>query len=114
MEKYFRQFQDMQGISPIDGVQVKSVHLDNLMLTWMEFREGAELPEHSHPHEQITLVVEGKIELTVDGTRSILEKGGVGVVPSGVTHSARIIEGPAIAVDGWNPVRDDYKMPSED
>ncbi|MFW5861617.1 MAG: cupin domain-containing protein [Spirochaetota bacterium] len=113
MEACFAQFKEMKGISPIEGVTVKSVHLDKLMTTWMEFTEGAELPEHSHPHEQITIVVEGIIELTVEGTSRVLEKGGVAVVPSGVIHSARIIEGPAVAIDGWSPVREDYIMPGK-
>ena len=49
--------------------------------------QGAELPEHSHPHEQVMQVIEGEFELTVDGVARRFEAGDLCAIPSDATHS---------------------------
>lgn len=105
---YFENFQRKKGKSPLSGFTFKEVHLENLMMTWVEMDPGSILPEHSHEHEQISLVVQGKLELTVGGETRVLKKGEVAVVPSKVRHSGRVLEEPTVAVDAWNPIRTDY------
>jgi len=108
MKDFFLSFVTMEGMSPLKGVRIKSVSLNNVMMTWMEFDPGSELPLHSHPHEQITTVIEGSLEMEIDGTVRAMSPGDVAVVPSGVDHRARVIGGRAVAIDAWNPVREDY------
>ena len=50
---------------------------------------GSGPPPHSHPWEEIHVVLEGQLEVTVDGETHVLSKGGVAHVPSGTTHSYR-------------------------
>ena len=50
------------------------------------FEPGASFPLHRHPEEQITLILEGSVELTVQGDTSILEAGGWSVVGGDVEH----------------------------
>ncbi len=50
----------------VPGYRARFVHGDNLTLAYWDVDPGAELPEHSHPHEQVANVLEGKFELTVD------------------------------------------------
>jgi Ser/Thr protein kinase RdoA (MazF antagonist) len=57
------------------GLNLRSVYLHNLMLTFVDFEPGVELPRHSHPHEQITLVIEGTLEFTLDKETKILNAG---------------------------------------
>jgi quercetin dioxygenase-like cupin family protein len=105
---YFNDFKTKKGISPLAGFTFKEAHLDNVMITWVEMEPGSVLPEHKHPHEQISLVVEGMLELTVGGRTKIMKKGDVAVVPPGVLHSGRVHGEFTIAVDAWNPIREDY------
>jgi quercetin dioxygenase-like cupin family protein len=98
----------MAGKSPLAGFVFKEVHLNNVMITWVEMKPGSILPEHSHPHEQISLVVEGALELTVDGMTRVMRKGDVAIVPSNVKHSGRVLAEQTVAVDAWNPIREDY------
>ncbi len=109
MSEYFSDFKCAGFVEPLAGIRVKSVCLDNVMMTYMEFGPNSDLPAHVHPHEQITMVHQGKLEMTVDGQTQIMETGDVVVVPANVTHSARTVEEPTIAVDAWSPVREDYK-----
>ncbi len=106
---YFESFKTKHGINPIEGITVKSVHLDNVMMTYMEFKPNTDLPEHAHPHEQITMIQQGRLEMTVDTQTMIMQTGDVVTVPPNVTHSARTLDEPTIAVDAWSPIREDYK-----
>ena len=109
MSEYFSDFKCAGFVEPLAGIRVKSVCLDNVMMTYMEFEPNMVLPEHVHPHEQITMIHRGKLEMTVDGQTRIMEQGDVVVVPANVTHRARTLDEPTIAIDAWSPVREDYK-----
>ena len=91
------------------GLTRSAVYLDKLMLTFVDFEPGIALPRHSHPHEQITLVLEGTLEFTLDNETKILNVGQGVTVASNVPHSARSLDGPARVLDAWHPVRDDYR-----
>ncbi len=106
--KHFSDFKTMTGKSPLAGFIFKEVHLQNVMLTWVEMEPGSILPEHQHPHEQISMVVKGALELTIDGTSRVMRQGDVAVVPPNVIHSGRVLSEPTVAVDAWNPIREDY------
>lgn len=106
--EHFSDYKTMAGKSPLPGFIFKEVHLQNVMLTWVEMEPGSILPEHNHPHEQISLVVTGALELTVNGTTRVMRQGDVAIVPSNAVHSGRVLDEPTVAVDAWNPIRDDY------
>ncbi len=50
---------------------------------------GSGPPPHSHPWEEIHLVLEGELEVTVDGESHVLRTGTVAHVPGGAVHSYR-------------------------
>ncbi|MBM4135652.1 MAG: cupin domain-containing protein [Nitrospira sp.] len=64
---------------------------------------------HKHPHEQITYVIEGEMEFTLNGEIRILKAGDGVVILSNQEHSARILNRPTKAVDAWDPIREDYR-----
>ena len=46
-------------------------------------------PPHFHPWEEIYVVLEGELEVTVDGETHVLKKGAAAHVPGGTTHGYR-------------------------
>jgi quercetin dioxygenase-like cupin family protein len=48
-------------------------------------------PPHHHPHEEIIMLKEGTVEVTVDGKVTKFGAGGVSFISSGVEHSMRNI-----------------------
>ena len=71
-----------------------------------EFVRGASIHEHFHPQEEVYEVIEGELELIIDGVAEIARPGVVGIVPANVRHSVRALtDGRAIIVD--HPLRRD-------
>ena len=69
--------------------------------------KDAALPEHSHPHEQFSIVLEGTLELIIGGEVNILEPGKVAVIPGGVPHSGKALTDCKV-LDIFNPIRSDF------
>ncbi|MEM7138554.1 MAG: cupin domain-containing protein [Myxococcota bacterium] len=50
---------------------------------------GSGPPPHWHPWEEIHVMLDGEVEVTVDGEPHVLRKGNVAHVPAGAVHSYR-------------------------
>ena len=77
---------------PLAGLKAYLSQAVGHQIIFMEFSEGVEVPEHAHA-SQWGIVVEGKIELTIDGVESVYTKGEHYFIPEGVKHSAKIFPG---------------------
>ena len=76
-------------------------------LCTLRLRAWGFIHEHFHPQEEVYEVIEGEIELTIDGVTEIVRPGLVGIVPGNVRHSVKALtDGRAIIVD--YPVRSDF------
>lgn len=92
----------------VDGFHGKFVHSENMTTSFWRIEAGAALPEHAHPHEQVSVVLEGKFEMTLDGEKRQLERGQVAVIPSNVKHSGVALTD-CMILDVFYPVREDYR-----
>jgi quercetin dioxygenase-like cupin family protein len=77
---------------PVEGVQSHLFQGENQQFVFMSFENDVEVPEHSH-EAQWGVVLDGEIELTVDGKKYNLRKGDTYFVPKDIAHSARIGKG---------------------
>jgi quercetin dioxygenase-like cupin family protein len=92
----------------LPGARARFVHSNSMTLAHWEFEAGVLLPEHSHPHEQITNVVDGEFELTIEGEPHRLEAGIVVVIAPNARHSGRAITDCRL-FDVFYPVREDFR-----
>lgn len=92
------------------GIGMRSVNLENLMMTFVEYDPGAVVETHRHRREQITYVLEGVLEVTVGDERQVIGPGEGVRVPRNVAHSSRAVQGPAKALDAWTPVPARFKV----
>jgi len=90
------------------GVAIRTAAGDALMLSVVTFEDGSAVPDHAHPHEQMGLMLAGRLEFTVGGETRVLGPGDLWRIPGGVRHSVRAVDGPATALDVFHPIREDY------
>ena len=90
------------------GTQVRFVHGETMTVAYWRFEPGIPLPEHAHHHEQVTNVIEGEFDLTVEGETRRLGPGCVVVIPPDAQHSGRAVTACRI-IDVFHPVREDYR-----
>ena len=92
-----------------DGIRIRTIYGEKIMMSFVYFDPHSVVPEHSHPHEQMGMVLEGTFEMVIDGESKRLENGATYLIPSGVVHSARSFDQSAIALDIFSPPREEYK-----
>ena len=68
---------------------------------------GSRMPAHSHPQEQIVHILEGKMQLIVDGVAHELSTGDSFYLASNVPHSMEVML-PTRVLDTFSPPRNDY------
>ena len=105
----FYRTDDLPATEMLPGIFRRSVYLDDVMLTFFEFEPEAVIPEHHHPHQQITFVISGAMEFDLDGEKQVLQAGDGASVPPNTPHSAVITGEGCRALDAWHPVREDYR-----
>lgn len=104
----FRHFDDIPELEPVPGFRGKFMHSENVTVAYWEVDAEASLPEHAHPHEQVTTLVEGMFELTIGDETRLLRPRAVAVIPGNVKHRGRAITLCRI-FDVFYPVREDYR-----
>ena len=100
---------DLKTEQILEGITLKAISGDKTMMTFFEFEPNAVIPSHKHPHEQITYIIEGEMEFTVEGETKILKEGDGVVILSNQEHGAIVLNKQTKAVDAWYPIREDYR-----
>lgn len=97
----------LQEVFP--GITGHLIHTKLSTIADFRIVKGTELPEHAHPHEQTSTVLEGRFRFTVGGEIRELGPGEVAVIPGGVAHSGVALTNCRI-MDVFAPVREDYRV----
>ena len=77
-------------------------YFDSLSMSFAhyDFVAGSSIHEHWHPQEEVWEVIEGELELTVDGVAQVARPGMVAIVLPNAHHSVKALtDGRAIIVD---------------
>jgi len=104
-------FADVGSIRPQriwDGIVGRTVHGDRVSFSVLELDAGAVVPEHSHPNEQVGVLLEGSVMFTIgDETRDV-RPGATWCILADVPHSVVVGPDGALIVEVFSPVRDDW------
>lgn len=93
----------------IPGYEARSIHTGTMTFLYWKVKPGASMPVHSHFHEQVSHVLNGKFELMVGDEKSILVPGKVAVIPPHIPHGGTAITECEL-LDVFLPEREDYKF----
>ena len=100
-------FNTKKKVNIWQGISGTLFHSDQLTFGHFTIEKGAILPEHNHPHEQWTHLIQGQLEFDIDGEKKVLNAGMTAFVPSELPHSARAITMCKV-IDCFFPVREDF------
>ena len=107
-EPRFVRFADVKAFDLAAGIDARPLFGEGAMLNLIEFEAGAVVPLHSHPHEQLGIVLRGMQALVIDGRPHELHELEGYVLPGGVEHAAYCGPEGALVLDVFQPVREDY------
>jgi unsaturated pyranuronate lyase len=93
---------------PGEGIERQMVIGDNLMICRFRFAPFLVTPEHSHPHEQMSMVVSGQVRFYIEGEEQIASPGDVLHFPSNCWHGATMMDEEVVLLDIFTPVREDF------
>jgi quercetin dioxygenase-like cupin family protein len=105
----FRNPGDLSAKMLAPGVTARIVSGEKLMFSLVTLEPGAVVPAHSHPHEQLGMMVSGTMEFTIAGETRLLTGNEMYLVPGGVPHAAKAGPGGAVALDAFAPPREEYR-----
>ena len=104
----FRANAEAAAVEMFPGVVRRTLNSgDHTTLVEITMAEGATVPPHNHPHEQVGYVASGRVRFAIDGETRELKGGDSYLVPGGATHEMTALE-PSVCVDIFSPVREEY------
>lgn len=124
-ERYFRitgDEPDVEGYGPAlgprrehpeyevaDGVTFQPVYGRNVLLNFVTFGPGTGFPRHQHPEEQLGMVVDGEMQLTIGAETRVAHAGDVYVIPPNVHHAGRTGDVACVVLDIFAPPRSGFR-----
>ena len=98
----------LKVVERLPGWRGRYFHSPSMTFAHYDFVRGSSIHEHFHPQEEVYEVIEGELEVTIDGVAQVARPGLVAIVPANVRHSIKALtDGRAIIVD--YPLRPVFK-----
>ena len=108
MNEPFVYAKDCNLESVSEGVKRKILaYGDELMAVEVHFEKDAVGPLHSHPHTQVSYVLEGAFEFEINGVTRIVKKGDTLYKSPNLVHGCKCTE-KGILLDLFTPYREDF------
>lgn len=106
---YFLDASDRKAMELVPGARTKTFWGEHMLLSLVEVDANALVPLHTHTHEQGGIIIEGELEMGVDGEVKLLKPGDMYIIPGNVEHYAKAHDVKAVALDIFSPVREEFK-----
>ncbi|HTN76858.1 MAG TPA: cupin domain-containing protein [Pirellulaceae bacterium] len=109
MSRYFVERDECSRHTIFPGVSIHTMAGQNAMLSLVEFEPLAVVEPHSHPHEQLGMLLEGELTFYIGDEVRTLHAGQMWRIPGGVVHRAVAGNQRVVALDVFQPIREDYR-----
>ena len=97
---------------PAEGIERQMVVGQQMMICRFRFAPLLVTPQHRHPHEQMSIVVQGRVRFFIEGEERIVSPGDVLHFPSNCLHGATMMDEEVVLIDIFTPVREDFLSPA--
>jgi len=92
-----------------EGVRRKILGYEkDIMLVAVEFKKGAVGYLHKHPHKQISHIIKGSFEVSINNEKKIMKAGDVFLVMPNLEHGVVALEEDSMLTDVFSPYREDF------
>lgn len=109
MSKYFPEEQELGRHTIFPGVHIRTAAAERMMLSVVTIEPHALVEEHSHPHEQVGMVLAGKAIFYIGDEEKTLGPGDLYRIPGGVRHKVLALDETVQALDLFSPIREEYR-----
>jgi quercetin dioxygenase-like cupin family protein len=109
MSLFFPTPEEMSRRTIFPGVQIQTCSAEQMMLSLVDLAPHAVVEEHSHPHEQVGIVLWGRAVFYIGGEHKTLQAGDVYRIPGHTKHRVVVLDEPTRALDIFHPIREDYR-----
>lgn len=101
----FVRVEDLNGIELPGGPLLRPVLGDGVMVSFAHYEPHTEAPLHAHAEEQIFVMLDGELEMELDGEVRTMRRGDAAVIPAWVPHRVTAGDRPATQLDVFCPPR---------
>jgi quercetin dioxygenase-like cupin family protein len=108
MSFYFPTAGELGRHTIFPGVVIQTCAAEKMMLSVVDLQPRSVVAEHSHPHEQVGMLLQGEVTFTIGEERKVLKAGDMWRIPGNVPHKVETGNTPARAIDIFCPVREEY------
>ena len=108
MSEYFVTRSECTNRTIFPGVEIHTTAGEHMMLSYVQCEPGAIVEEHSHPHEQVGMIVKGSGTFHVGNEERLLRPGDMYRIPGNVVHRVVAANEGLVALDVFHPIREDY------
>jgi len=91
------------------GVHIRTCAADKMMMSLVDMEPHAVVEEHSHPHEQVGMLLAGRATFYIGDEQKTLTAGELYRIPGNVRHKVIALEEPVRVLDLFHPVREEYR-----
>jgi quercetin dioxygenase-like cupin family protein len=108
MSFFFPTDNELVRLTIFPGVHIATCAGEKMMLSIVDLEPNSVVEEHSHPHEQVGILLEGEATFIIGGESKQVKPGDLWRIPGNVPH--KVINGnrPGKAIDIFCPIRQEY------
>jgi quercetin dioxygenase-like cupin family protein len=109
MSFYFPTSEECGRHTIFPGVQIRTCAADKMMISVVDLEPRSIVEEHSHPHEQVGMLLEGRATFYIGTEEKTLGPGDLYRIPGNIRHKVTVLDQPTRAIDIFYPVREEYR-----
>jgi quercetin dioxygenase-like cupin family protein len=109
MSLYFPTTEECSRHNIFPGVIVRTCSAEKMMLSLATLQPNSVVEEHSHPHEQVGIVLEGRVVFHIGDESKTLQPGDIFRIPGNIKHRVVTLDHLAKVLDVFCPIREDYR-----
>lgn len=100
---------DVPVVNLMPGANSHIVAGTRMTLSFVTLEADRYYPIHSHPHEQMVIVLKGEIDAVVEGYRYRVREGEVVPISGGVAHGTYTLGQQCVILEVFSPARAEFE-----